>query len=85
MTTTPCSDRQDDDGRIRSPSTGSGQLDPLRVKGGINDYCVIGVIDVQELRWFQSSYRSPDGPFKPIPDGFVMAHERKVLLAGETA
>lgn len=79
-----CNDRQYGDSRIRAPSKDSWRRDVLRVKGGINDYCVVGVIDVQALRRFQSSYRSPNGPFKPVPDGFEMAHERKTLPAGET-
>ena len=58
--------------------------DLLRVKGGITDYCVIGEIDVQALRRFQSSHRSPDKPFKPVPDGFEIDYCRKVLPAGET-
>lgn len=78
-----CNDRQYGDSRIRAPSKDSWRRDVLRVKGGINDYCVIGVIDVHALRRFQSSYRSPDGPFKPVPDGFVINHSRKVLPAGD--
>jgi hypothetical protein len=78
-----CNDRQYGDSRIRAPSKDSWRRDVLRVKGGINDYCVIGVIDVHALRRFQSSYRSPDGPFKPVPDGFVINHSRKALPAGE--
>ena len=57
--------------------------DVLRVKGGVTDYCVIGEIDVQALRQFQSSYRSSDKPFKPVPDGFKISYDRKVLSAGE--
>lgn len=74
-----CNDRQYGDSRIRAPYKDSWRRDVLRVKGGVNDYCVTGVIDVHALRRFQSSHRSPDGPFKPVPDGFVMAHQRKVL------
>ena len=57
----------------------------LRVKGGVTDYCVIGEIDVQSLRQFQSSHRSLGKPFKPVPDGFndAMDHNRKVLPAEE--
>ncbi len=46
----------------------------------ITDYCVIGEIDVQALRQFQSSHRSPA---KPVPDGFEIDFGRKVLSAGE--
>ncbi len=79
-----CNDRQYGDSRIRAPFKESWQRDVLRVKGGITDYCVIGEIDVQALRQFQSSYRSPGKPFKPVPDGFKIEYGRKVLPAGET-
>lgn len=80
-----CNDRQYGDSRIRAPFKDSWKRDVLRVKGGVTDYCVIGEIDVQSLRQFQSSHRSPDKPFKPVPDGFndAMDHDRKVLPAGE--
>ncbi len=71
------------DGRIRAPFKESWQRDLLRVKGGITDYCVIGKIDVQALREFQSSRCSPAKPFKPVPDGFEIDFGRKVLPAGE--
>lgn len=80
-----CNDRQYGDSRIRAPFKESWQRDVLRVKGGVTDYCVIGEIDVHVLRQFQSSYRSPGKPFKPVPDGFneAMDHNRKVLLNGK--
>jgi hypothetical protein len=78
-----CNDRQYGDSRIRAPFKESWQRDLLRVKGGVTDYCVIGEIDVQALRQFQSSHRSPAGPFKPVPDGFEIAFDRRVLPAGE--
>ena len=59
------------------------QRDLLRVKGGITDYCVIGEIDVQALRQFQSSHRSPTKPFKPVPDGFEIDFGRRQLPQGE--
>lgn len=77
-------DRQYGDSRIRAPFKDSWKRDVLRVKGGVTDYCVIGDIDVQALRQFQSSFCSPDKPFKPVPDGFEISHDRKVLPAGET-
>lgn len=78
-----CNDRQYGDSRIRAPFKDSWKRDVLRVKGGVTDYCVIGEIDVQALRQFQSSYRSPGKPFKPVPDGFEIDIGRKVLPAGE--
>ncbi len=77
-----CNDRQYGDSRIRAPFKESWRRDVLRVKGGITDYCVTGKIDVQALRRFQSSHRSANGPFKPVPDGFVINHNRKMLPAG---
>ncbi|TLS66186.1 Reverse transcriptase [Mariprofundus erugo] len=79
-----CNDRQYGDSRIRAPFKDSWKRDVLRVKGGVTDYCVIGEIDVQSLREFQSSHRSPDKPYKPVPDGFndAMDYNRKVLPAG---
>lgn len=76
-----CNDRQYGDSRIRAPFKDSWKRDVLRVKGGVADYCVIGEIDVQALRQFQSSHRSPGEPFKPVPDGFEITHDRKVLPA----
>lgn len=80
-----CNDRQYGDSRIRAPAKDSWERDVLRVKGGITDYCVIGEIDVQALRQFQSSHRSPAKPFKPVPDGFDIDFDfgRKVLPVGE--
>lgn len=74
-----CNDRQYGDSRIRAPSKDSWLRDVLRVKGGTDDYSVTGVIDIEALRAFQSSYRSPCGEFKPVPDGFEIAFERRVL------
>lgn len=78
-----CNDRKYGDSRIRAPYKDSWQRDVLRVKGGIDDYCVTGEIDIQSLRQFQSSFRSPSGPFKPVPDGFEMKYDRKILPSGE--
>jgi len=79
-----CNDRQYGDSRIRAPYKDNWERDILRVKGGIDDYCVIGEIDVQTLRQFQSRHRSPGKPFKPVPDGFVMDPQRKVLPLTES-
>ncbi len=78
-----CNDRQYGDSRIRAPFKESWQRDLLRVKGGVVDFCVIGEIDVQALRQFQSSHRSPAKPFKPVPDGFEIDFNRKMLPMGE--
>lgn len=74
-----CNDRQYGDSRIRIPHKNSWMRDHVRVKGGKNDYFVVGEIDIASLRAFQSSYRSPDAPFKPVPDGFKCAFNRRVI------
>jgi len=74
-----CNDRQYGDSRIRVPHKESWKRDQVRIKGGKNDYFVVGEIDVASLREFQSSHRSPEGPFKPVPDGFKISFERQVL------
>lgn len=61
------------------PYVNSWQRDLVRIKGGMEDYIVIGEIDIAALRSFQSSHRSPSGPFKPMPDGFQISFEREVL------
>lgn len=78
-----CNDRQYGDSRIRAPFKDSWRRDLLRVKGGLTDYCVIGEIDVEALRKFQSSNRSGSKPFKPVPDGFAISHDRKMLPNAE--
>ena len=80
-----CNDRQYGDSRIRAPYKDTWRRDILRVKGGIEDYCVTGEIDIQALRQFQSSHRSPDRPFKPVPDGFDVGFERRVLPSDKEA
>lgn len=79
--------RQYGDSRIRAPYKSRWKRDLLRVKGGNHDYCITGEIDILALRQFQSNHRSPETPFKPVPDGFNqdMAHGRKVLPRGKQA
>ena len=55
----------------------------MRVNHNLIENCLIGEIDVQALRQFQSSHRSPAKPFKPVPDGFEIDFGRKVLPVGE--
>jgi len=74
-----CNVRQLGDSRIRAPYKDSWRRDIVRLKGGMRDYFVVGEIDVQSLRQFQSSHRSPSGPYKPVPDGFVLAGDRFLL------
>lgn len=72
-----CNDRQYGDSRIRAPYKDSWKRDIIRIRGGVTDYYVIGEIDIDKLRSFQSNDRSPDKPFKPVPDGFKISPERK--------
>ncbi|TFD91233.1 reverse transcriptase domain-containing protein [Cryobacterium serini] len=74
-----CNDRQYGDSRIRAPYRDAWKRDIVKIKGGVRDYIVTGDINVESLRQFQSSHRSADGPFKPMPDGFQIAAERKIL------
>ncbi|WP_442596642.1 hypothetical protein ACSBPU_06780 [Parapusillimonas sp. JC17] len=57
--------------------------DVLRIKGGVTDYGVVGEIDVQALRKFQSSHRSPAKLFTTVSDGFEIDYSRKVSPARE--
>lgn len=74
-----CNNRSYGDSRIRAPYKDRWKRDILRVKGGNHDYCITGEIDIKALRQFQSSHRSPNSGFKPVPDGFNedMAFDRK--------
>ena len=75
-----CNDRQFGDSRIRSPAKEAWERDLVRVKGGKSDYFVVGSLDVDGLRRFQSFHQSPqEGPFKPVPDGFKISSSRRKL------
>jgi hypothetical protein len=69
--------RQYGDSRIRVPHKESYERDLIRVRGGLHDYFVIGEIDIDKLRKFQSYQISPDKDFKPVPTGFKMSDDRK--------
>ncbi|MCX6847587.1 MAG: RNA-directed DNA polymerase [Verrucomicrobia bacterium] len=61
------------DSRMRAPMKEHFKRDLVRVKGGLNDYFVIGAIDYSALRDFQSHATPPSGKdveFKPFPIGF---------------
>lgn len=62
---------------------GSWKRDALSIKDSITNYCVIGEIEVQALRQFQRSYRSPGKSFKPVLDGFEIDGGRNVLPVGK--
>lgn len=73
------------DSRMRAPMKEHFKRDLVRVKGGLNDYFVIGEIDYTELRKFQSHDIPPSGEnveFKPFPVGFPsrMSKQRRSTL-----
>lgn len=74
-----CNNRLYGDSRIRAPYKDAWKRDLMRVRGGINDYCVVSEIDIHNLRQFQSWHISPDNPFKPVPDGFKISLNRKMM------
>jgi predicted amidohydrolase len=67
------------DSRIRVPAKKDWERDIVRLQGGLNDYQVVGEIDIKTLRDFQSDFRSSldeEAPFKPVPTGFVISDSR---------
>lgn len=73
------------DSRIRSPKDKDYERDNVRVKGGISDYYVIGEIEFDRLRKFQSEHLQTNGDvkdkelkgsYKPLPIGFRMSTKR---------
>lgn len=74
------------DSRVRAPVASTHQKDTLRMKGGMNDFFVIGKVEHLNLRKFQANALSgvkiggrKDANalvFKPIPVGFNMSTER---------
>lgn len=74
--------RQYGDSRVRSPSKESFLRDIARLRGGENDYCVVVELEIEKLRAFQSRFKrwTKNGDlFKPVPEGFKISKERKVL------
>lgn len=70
------------DCRIRAPYREPFKRDVTRVMGGETDYFVVGKIDINGLRAFQSNFRSPsEGLYKPMPDGFEIDPSRRVRPA----
>jgi hypothetical protein len=71
--------REYGDSRIRVPAKKDWERDVVRLQGGINDYVVVGELDVPALRQFQARHRPPtdeDTQFKPVPTGFRMSQWR---------
>ena len=69
--------RQYGDSRIRAPYSKDFLRDIVQVKGGNHDYLIVGEINIEELRDFQSHNISPSSPFKPVPTGFIISEDRK--------
>jgi len=70
------------DSRVRSPAKEGFLRDIARLRGGDNDFVVAATIDIATLRAFQSrAKRWPENgdKFKPVPEGFRLANNRKVL------
>ena len=65
------------DTRLRAPYKDDFKRDVVRVRGGELDYFVVATLEVTELRKFQSSHRSPEKPFKPVPTGYEISISRK--------
>ena len=77
-----CNNRKFGDTRIRIPAKKHFERDIVKIKGGEDDYFVIGEIDIKRLRQFQSFTISPTGEnaaFKPVPAGFSIASYRKIV------
>ena len=66
------------DSRIRAPRSKDWERDVVRIHGGIHDYVVVGELDYGALRRHQTRHVVLDGEFKPVPDGFEIAPERKM-------
>ena len=77
-----CNDRAYGDTRIRAPTKERYDRDIVKIKGGELDYFVVGKIDVEKLRQFQSFSISPTSSskatYKPVPAGFEIADRRRI-------
>ena len=72
------------DSRVRAPAKENHSRDLCRLRGGKNEHVVVVELDIETLRAFQSrAKRWPrdDDPFKPVPEGYVIAHYRKTTPA----
>lgn len=66
--------------RVRSPAKKDFMRDACRLRGGLNEHVVIVDLDIAKLRAFQSREKRwprEDDPYKPIPEGYVIAPFRK--------
>lgn len=68
------------DSRVRAPAKKQHERDLCRLRGGENEHVVVVELDIETLRAFQSrATRWPrdDDPFKPVPEGYVIAKYRE--------
>ena len=73
-----CNNGQFGDTRIRGPFARDYERDVVQLKGGNNDYWVVGSVNVEALRRFHKKCpASFDPKFKPVPIGFKMSKERE--------
>ena len=75
-----CNTRQYGDTRIRIPSKDHYKRDVVKIKGGEEDFFVIGNLDIKALRQFQSKHNTfidEKALFKPVPVGFQIASYRE--------
>jgi len=73
-----CNNGQYGDTRIRGPLVRDYDRDIVQVKGGDNDYWVVGSIDANGIRRFHADCDKKDSnEFKPLPVGFKISNERK--------
>lgn len=73
-----CNNGSIGDTRIRAPYKDRNKRDVLRLRGGDDDYFVIGTVKVGALRRSQAELIGwKDPKFKPRPIGFEMSEERR--------
>lgn len=72
-----CNNGQYGDTRIRGPFVRDYARDIVQLKGGDNDYWVVGSVNAEALRRFHKECPAPSDPkFKPVPIGFKMSQMR---------
>ncbi|MPV50987.1 hypothetical protein GCG21_13420 [Pseudactinotalea sp. HY160] len=67
------------DSRIRGPMKQRHLRDVVQIRGGEHDYSVTARINFRALREFQSVHGVTAGHFKPLPEGFMLASDRRVV------
>ena len=79
-----CNNGEYGDTRLRGPMAEEHERDVVQLKGGDNDYWVVGSVDVNAIRRFQAgSPASVDPNYKPLPVGFEISKERSIIAVIE--